>query len=98
MEPSLDKQDINQMIKDLPKYQQTGLISLDAVDKWDSLLSRFVAEYGTIPSPEPEWLLANFKTIDERISGDLTTPVLPDAVLRLSQAAKQTRKVKSYAW
>ena len=68
------------------------------ISAWDSLLSRFVAEYGTIPSPEPEWLLTNFKTIDERISDDSATPMLPDAVLRLSQAAKQTRKVKSYAW
>ena len=65
---------------------------------WISGIAYYPDLLQTIPSPEPEWLLTNFKTIDERISGDLTTPVFPDTVLRLSQAAKQTRKVKSYVW
>ena len=91
LEPSLIKQDITQMVKDLPKYHETGLFPPDTREKWDNfkLLSGFSSVYGSIPSPEPEWILTNLKPVS-------TTPVISDSVLKHSRAAKQTRKVNDY--
>ena len=94
LEPSLAKQDINQMVKDLTKYHQTGLFPQDARDKWENLLSTFNSVYGSIPSPHPEWILNDFKPVSERITEESITPVISDPILKQSNAAKQIRKVR----
>ena len=92
VEPSLAKQDIDQMIRDIPKYYQTGLFQQDTRDNWDKLLSSFPVVYGCLPSPQPEWILNEFKPITERGTTE-SIPIVPDAILQRSNAAKQIRKV-----
>ena len=93
LEPSLAKQDIDQMIRDIPKYHQTGLFPHDIRLKWDNFLSSFSLVYGCIPSPQPDWILNDFKPVSERITNE-PNPVIPDAIRQRSNAAKQIRKVK----
>lgn len=81
------------MMKDLPKYHQTGLFSPDATEKWNSLLSTFTLVYGNLPSPEPSWILTNFKPVSQRNLDSSCTPVISDQIIKKSQATKQIRKV-----
>ena len=94
MWPSPAKQNIDQMIRDIHKYHQTGLFPHDIRDTWDSLLSSFPVVYGCLPSPQPEWILSEFELVNERRTTE-PIPVIPDAILQRSNVAKQIMKVNN---
>ena len=91
VKPSLSKQDISQMKKDLPKYEATGLFPAGTKEKWEELLENFDARYSQEPR-NPMWHLDMFKKVSERCVC-ATAPAVSDKVLRHSRAAKEIRKV-----
>ena len=90
------KQDIGQMVKDVPKYYSTGIFPPDTKIQWDLFLSTFNVTYGTVPSVTPKWILDDFKPLSEREIVRVT-PSLPMHVIEKSKSAKTVREVsKTY--
>lgn len=50
--PSLEKQDIAQMKRDLPKYDAAGVYSADAILCWEKLLKEYISYQVWRPSRE----------------------------------------------
>ena len=92
MEPSLTKQDIGQLKRDIPKYCATGIFPPDAMDKWETFLFSFHNSYGTVPLVIPNWIIDDFKPVSER---NIVTaePSLPELLVQKSNTAKQVREV-----
>lgn len=95
VQPSLGKQDIEQMKKDLLKYEATGLFPAGAKEKWEDFLENFNVCYGQVPS-NPIWLMDKFKEVSERCPR-VPVPTVCDKVLQQARAAKEIRKVCRYA-
>ena len=55
--PSLEKQDIPQMKRDLPKYDAAGVCNPDAILQWEQLLAKFPTRYGGLPKSDPPWIV-----------------------------------------
>lgn len=68
IEPSLAKQDIPQMKKDILKYEDTGVFTEDDKANWDTFLASFPSVYGSIPVEEPNWILDTFQSVTARFS------------------------------
>ena len=94
VQPTLGKQDIEQMKRDLPKYEATGLFPAGAREYWDTFLEDFNECYGQVPS-NPIWPLKHFKVVSEQCS-KLPTPAISDQVLQQTRARKEIRKVYTY--
>ena len=92
--PSLGKQDIGQMMKDVPKYHSTGIFPPDTKDKWNLFLSSFNTKYGIVPSVKPKWILDDFKPLSERRLITVNPP-LPEHVVQKSISSKSVREVSN---
>ncbi len=55
--PSLHKQDIEQIRKDLPKYDDTGVFTPEVKKEWEDFLGTFNDRFGKVPFEEPPWVL-----------------------------------------
>ena len=94
LEPSLTKQDIGQMVKDVPKYYNTGIFPPNSKDKWDSFLSTFNTVYGTVPSVTPRWIVDDLAPLNRR--GIISiNPSLPVHAVEKTNNARHIRQVNS---
>ena len=93
--PSTEKQDIQQLKRDIPKYDEAGIFGPDAKSKWENVLSNFPKKYGLLPDIKSPWILDQLKTLSERFMSDSSRPTIPEKILKKSQATKECRKVNS---
>lgn len=93
--PSLEKQDIPQMKKDLPKYDAAGVYTPQATLCWENLLAEFPSKYGKLPEHEPPWIVEGLLP-SIRARDDLNVfpqVVLPEKVSQKVKAAQEHRQV-----
>lgn len=67
--PSLQKQDITRIKKEISRYNEAGVFSPEAKEKWDRLLGNFSTKYGSLPEQSPEWILNSFQPTSIRDAG-----------------------------
>lgn len=93
--PSLEKQDIAQMKRDLPKYDAAGVCSADAILCWEKLLKEFPTKYGGLPEREPPWIVDTLqpsaRARDSYGSVVQAVTQLPERVSQKVQAAHKRR-------
>ena len=90
--PSLEKQDIPQMQRDLSKYDAAGVYNAEAVLSWEKLLTELPNKYGSLPEPEPPWIIEELRP-SVRVQDCGNKAVLPEKVSKNIKAAQERHKV-----
>ena len=96
VQPTLDKQDIPQMKKDLPKYDAAGVYSPEAIQRWEKLLDDFPWKYGSLPECIPPWVVDELPPINLRTPSDQPSIALPEKVTQKAKATQEHRQVHDY--
>ena len=94
MQPSLAKQDIGQLRKDIPKYDAAGVLSTKAKEQWTTFLQNVEIQYGKIPDYDPEWILDSIAPFTVRCKvSESKEIVINERVLKHLQNFNRQRKV-----
>ena len=88
----MEKQDIERMKKDLPKYNAVGVLPLEKKEQWEVLLSSFCVKYGSIPQG-PVWILDELQPLSVR-SISTSPVVIPERITNLARTSQDYRKVQ----
>lgn len=90
--PSLDKQDVPCLHKDLKKYEAAGVLSEQTKKEWDLFMSQFES-YGRLPEENPAWALNEIPTVQTRCAGTFRQLVVPERIMKHVQSSKEFGKV-----
>ena len=93
VQPTLQKQDIPQMKKDLHKYDAAGVYTAEATQRWERLLAEFPTKYGELPEIEPPWIVDEIQPATNRLPCDDTPTVIPEKVSQKAKATQEHRQV-----
>ena len=93
IEPSLAKQDIPQIKKDVSKYEDTGVFTEDDKANWDDFLASFPSVYGSIPVEEPNWILDSFQSVTTRFSDVTDDFSVSEKVQKQARTSQPSHKV-----
>ena len=93
VKPSLEKQDIPQMKKDLPKYDAAGVYSREALQRSEKLLEDLPRKYGTLPECTPHWIVHDLRPINQRITSSQPSVVIPEKVTQKAKAIQEHQQV-----
>ncbi len=94
--PSLHKQDIEQMRKDLPKYDDTGVFTPEVKKEWEDFLGTFNDRFGKVPFEEPPWVLDEIRELIAKrpCSPPPVPPVLPEKVKKKASSLAKCHEVR----
>lgn len=92
MVPSLDKQDVPRLEKDLKKYEAAGVFSEQAKKDWQLFMPQ-LKSYGSLPKENPPWTLDEIATVQMRCAGSSREVVVPEQIMKHVQSSKEFRKV-----
>ena len=95
MVPSLDKQDVPRLYKDLKKYEAAGVLSEQAKKEWDLFMPQ-LEPFGSLPEENPLWTLNEFPTVQVCCTGTSRELVVPERIMKHMQSSKEFRKVYTY--
>ena len=87
------KQDIDQLKRDIPKYNAAGVFTPEAKTLWENFLSEFNIHYGSLPDNEPDWILDELRPVHVRLNKSAPAPEISEKILKCSQSTKQFHKV-----
>ena len=87
VQPSLTKQDIGQLRKDLPKYESLGVMSPDSVE------TEIERHFGRLPEDHNEWILDTIPPVDQRRRGTSPSVVVSERVMKCVETYKPKRQV-----
>jgi len=91
--PSLDKQDVPRLYKDLKKYEASGILSQKAKQEWDLFMPQLESTYGSLPKESPPWTLDELQTVQIRCAGSSRELVVPERILKHVESFKEFHKV-----
>lgn len=95
IEPSLAKQDIGQMQKDIRKYKESDMFTEQDRTNWDTFLSEFSSIYGSILTEQPNWVLESFQAVNVRYRDVMPSYTVSDKKKnKLEQHSHITRLLK----
>lgn len=96
--PSLDKQDVPRLHKDLKKYEAAGVLSEQAKEEWDLFMPQLESTYGTLPMKTPPWPLDEFPAVHIHCAGASRDVVIPERIMKHVESSKEFRKVRIHAY
>ena len=86
--PKLDKLDFPHLQRDIKKFDDAGVFSIEDKSWWDTFLDSFMEKYGQIPTEIPPWPVDSFRTSGERPS--LPLPQVSTKLQDLHNAEQST--------
>ena len=90
--PSLDKQDVPRLQKDLKKYEAAGVLSEQAKKDWDLFMPK-LESYASLSERSPLWLIDEIPTVQLRCARSFREFVVPEHIMEHVQSSKEFRKV-----